>query len=378
MRLALFRVALTVMTLVMTIVVGEVFVRLVAPQPISWLAIYRRHPEMPFFSMLPSTVLHVDTGETEWTVSTDSRGFRVPMTQRPEAGCTALWLGDSFAFGHGVEYKESFVGLIERQTVGVRHINAAVAGYGPTQYRKTLEYLGKQALDFDWVFVASYVGNDFHDTQWDKNSSVADGILGNEANLKSFLKRNLHVYRLLSATYHALADDNQKSHDAVVEQLEHPSAWKEDFLVGANQRYASEMRRIQSYAISEGKQIAFLILPTRDAAAQTYAMRSAESSAKGESSAQSVSKATSGDNEVRPMLPVERARMIFDGMDARYLDLTTVVGAFPAEEMFFRFDGHLTPEGNRLVADAFIDRFDLRCGGPKSGLSFGDHRDQGL
>jgi hypothetical protein len=40
------------------------------------------------------------------------------------------------------------------------------------EYRRTLEYLGAAGLDFDLIIVGSYVGNDFHDTQWDKNPIV--------------------------------------------------------------------------------------------------------------------------------------------------------------------------------------------------------------
>jgi len=353
MRLALFRLALIVMTFLLTVGMGELFVRLVAAQPVSWLAIYRSHPDLPFFSMLPNTLLHIDTGETEWTVATDEDGFRVPLTPRPKAECTALWLGDSFAFGHGVEYAESFIGLIEERTVGVEHRNSAVPGYGPAQYRKTLEYLDGRGLDFDWVFVASYVGNDFHDTQWEKDSSAVDGILGNQGGLKSFLKRNFHVYRLVSATYHALAEGDQKGHDAVIQQLTRPGAWEEEFLATASRRYASEMRRIQELATGEGKPVVFLILPTRDAAARTFEIRSAAAA----------QEPTTEPSERQPMFPVERARAILDEIGARYIDLTPVVGAFPADEMFFRFDGHLTPEGNERVAEEFVRQFGagLRC-----------------
>ncbi|MAG31679.1 MAG: hypothetical protein CL908_12395, partial [Deltaproteobacteria bacterium] len=314
MRLGLFRAVLALISFALTVGVGELFVRLVSPQPVSWLAIYRSHPDLPFFSMLPNKTLHVDTGETEWTIVTDAHGFRVPPQARAEAACTALWLGDSFAFGHGVEYDESFIGLIEERTVGVRHVNTAVSGYGPVQYREMLEYLGDGGMDYDWVFVATYLGNDFHDTQWEKNSVAVDGILGNEADLKSFLKRNFHLYRLLTANYHRLASGGGNRHDSVIEQLGLPSAWDEDFLATASRRYASEMRRIQEYATHRGKQVGFLILPTRDAAEHGVPGRTADSEGG----------TTPEGGKRRPMFPIERARKILEGIGARYIDLTPV------------------------------------------------------
>ena len=61
------------------------------------------------------------------------------------------------------------------------------------------------------------------------------------------------------------------------------------------------------------------------------------------------------------MLPIRRALAILDEIGARAVDLTPAVAAAPPDEMFFRFDGHLTPPANRRVADAILERFDLRC-----------------
>ena len=356
MRLVVFRLVLMMVSLALAVAIGEGFVRLLVPQPISWLAIYQSHPTLPFFSMLPNQSLHVDTGETEWTVHTDGRGFRVPETLLPEASCTALWLGDSFAFGHGVEYEESFIGQIAVRTPGVEQVNAAVSGYGPIQYRKTLEYLGASGMKFDWVFVVSFVGNDFHDTQWDKNPDVVNGIIGNKARLKSLLKRNSHIYRLLSAAYHRFSGGDQDNFRAVAEQLARPAAWQEAFLEMAEKRYASEMRGIQEYATRHGKRVAFLIMPTREAAAE---LRSREQV--GGASPIAATPPPSLGDEQNSMIPVERAQAIFKEIGARYTDLTSVVIAAPAEETFFRFDGHLTPEANRRVAAEILRRYDLRC-----------------
>ncbi|MCR9093689.1 MAG: hypothetical protein NXI30_05710 [bacterium] len=354
MRVGFFLVAALTISLTATLVVSELFVRLVAPQPASWLAIYRSHPELPFFAMQPDRSLHVDTGETEWTVLTDDRGFRRPSepptspTPPPPGQCTAIWLGDSFTFGHGVEYEESFVGRVAQRTPRVTHLNTAVAGYGPVQYRHTLAHLGEGGTRFDWVFAVSYVGNDFHDTQWDKNPRVSEGILGNEGGLKSFLKRRLHLYRLLSATYHRFDGGNQNAYAAIDEQLASAEAWQGAFLTAARDRWGAEMRAIKDLVEARGGKVAFLVLPTRAAAAAHHA-----------AAAGSLEPASGSD--VDPARPVEEAVGMLEEMGARYLDLTPVVGERPPAEVFFPRDGHLNPEANQRVADEILREFDLRC-----------------
>lgn len=363
MRVGLFLVAALTISLTATLVLSELFVRLVAPQPASWLAIYRSHPELPFFAMEPDRSLHVDTGETEWTVLTDERGFRRPSespTPSEPGQCAAIWLGDSFTFGHGVEYEESFVGRVAERTPQVTHLNTAVAGYGPVQYRHTLTYLGELGAHFDWVFVVSYVGNDFHDTQWDKNPRVTDGILGNEGGLKSFLKRHLHVYRLLSAAYHRLGGGDRNAYAAIDEQLASAVAWKGEFLSAARERWGAEMRAIKDYAEARGEKVVFLVLPTRAAAAAFHAGLSGSSEPASASDAD-------------PSLPVKEATRMLEEMGARYLDLTPVLGERPPSEVFFPLDGHLNPAANQRVADEILRQFDLSCQ-PARGTARGEGR----
>ena len=66
-----------VLVSIVTIVIGELGVRIVAPQPASWLDVYRRHPALPFYALAPHVERLIDTGETRWTVFTDEHGYRV-------------------------------------------------------------------------------------------------------------------------------------------------------------------------------------------------------------------------------------------------------------------------------------------------------------
>jgi hypothetical protein len=61
------------------------------------------------------------------------------------------------------------------------------------------------------------------------------------------------------------------------------------------------------------------------------------------------------------LLPVEKATALFDRLGIDYVDATPVLAAEPLEEIFFRFDGHLTAQGNALVGEAFLDRVGRTC-----------------
>jgi hypothetical protein len=345
-RLALFRGLLLLISLGLSLGFAELVVRIVSPQPPSWLAIYRRHPVLPFYSMLPDARLHVDTGETRWDIATDEHGFRFdPNAPRTSGECSTLWLGDSYAFGHGLEYGESFVGVVDRELDDVRVLNASVSGYGPTQYRRTLEYLIEQGLEFETLVVASYVGNDFHDTKWTKTQVVEDGVIGNEKDLKSFLMRNFHLYRLGASVYHRFAPVSEISHRKVIEEMARPDSWTRPFLTDARALYESEMTSIQRIANENDVEVAFVILPTRHAVSS---MNPADAE-------------TTGEAATQPMLPVEKAIEIFDALGAPYLDATPVIAVYPAREMFFQYDGHLTEHGSAVVAEAILERLSLGC-----------------
>jgi hypothetical protein len=331
---------------------GEVVLRALAPQPVSWLAIYRRHPSLPFPGLLPDIRVAVDTGETRWLVRTDRAGFRIGDSPRASARCTALWLGDSFAFGHGVDWEDSLVGLVEARVRAMRQANAAVPGYGPVQYRQVLEYLLGQGEEFRFIFVVTYVGNDFHDCLWNRDVRVQDGIIGHRGDLRSWLKSHLHLYRLASAAYHRLAPAPESPYQRTLDELADPQAWTSGTLARAEQIFVRELTRIRDLARAAGAEARFLILPTQEAVA----------AARGEKS----------EGTSRALLPVSRARSALDEIDAMVFDATGVLAADPAVRVYFPFDGHLDREGNRRVADGLLAAWSLDCSRARSGAR-GDH-----
>lgn len=331
--------ALLLTSAVVSLGLAELALRLVAPRPPSWLAIYRQHPELPIPAALPDLHSSVDTGETHWQIFTDSEGFRVGGG-RVEGDCAALWLGDSFAFGHGVDYGQSLVGMVGAAAPRVRQINTALPGYGPVQYRQVLENLLAHGRRFDYVYVVSYVGNDFHDCIWDKTAEIHEGAIGHRADLKSFAKTHSHLYRLLSAVAHRFAPDD--AGPGVEAELADPTAWNGEFLERAQATYDGEMARLQALARAHGAQVRFVILPTRAAVDAARDGGDAEPAA-------------------GPLLPVARARAALTAIDAQFIDASVPLSRHPSSELYFNFDGHLTEKGNRVVADAVVQAWPLAC-----------------
>ena len=249
MKLKLFKLLILLAAFSASIVFAEVAVRLLAPQPPSWLNVYRKHPSLPFYAVAPNKHAVVSTGESEWTVHTDSNGFRVSATPEHKANTsTTLVIGDSFTFGQGVNYEETFIGYLNAMDDQPFHyVNGGVGGYGPTQYRSTLQHLLNTGFSPERVVVAVYLGNDFFDCIWNKNLPVVDGILGNQKKFRSLVKQNSHLYRLASKIYHVTAK-SETTATTLQLRLTRPNAWKEEDLKKAYAIFKNEFETIATSA----------------------------------------------------------------------------------------------------------------------------------
>jgi hypothetical protein len=111
-------------------------------------------------------------------VHTDGSGFRAtPAAPATGPALRILVVGDSFAFGWGVEDKETFAAVLARELGRVRPvevINAGVPGYGPDQYWLFLRERGF-ALAPDLVLLAE-CGNDVDDLATNRIELDADRL----------------------------------------------------------------------------------------------------------------------------------------------------------------------------------------------------------
>lgn len=314
----------------LSLLLGEGVVRLVSPQPASWIDVYRRAPDRPFYDLEPSVTRFVDTGETRWWIHTDAEGHRV---ERPGAAGdederpAVLVLGDSFTFGQGVDYERTFVSALAARAPSLRFVNAGVPGHGPVQYRQRLELELARGLRPREVFVVFFVGNDLHDCVWSKDSPVYEGVLGGKAGARFFVKRASHLYRLLSRVYHARSEAAHllRAHET---ETYTPSAWSCSPLREARLILRQEVARIAALCAARGIELRAAVIPATRGAAGT---------------------ATPG---LDPDLPVREVMTTCRILGIPCVDTTPALRTAPVSETYFVFDSHLTPLGHTLVAEA--------------------------
>lgn len=317
------------------LVIGESLVRGFSPQSVSWLNVYAEGRELPF-ELSPGARQVVDTGETRWEIVVGDDGFRVSSSVDEPPQSYILGIGDSFAFGHGVDYGQTFFHLVEARAGGFAIRNLAVPGYGPREYRMLLErHIGLPAVR--GVIIATFLGNDFHDTLWEKRLPVRDGVIGDDGGLKSWAKQASHLYRLFVGVAHAMgAGGGSRDLGPGVDVIRR-SAWQRDGLTKARAAYRAEFLRMRDLARDHGLPILVLILPPRAAVDDEVLAQAIE-----------LGKLAPGswDRDIA----VAEARDILRGLGIDYLDATAALRAVD-EQLYFEFDGHFRPAANLAVAE---------------------------
>ena len=75
----------------------------------------------------------LNADEQPWSIQTDRHGLRGPSEFAPQASRRLLVLGDSFAFGEGVDLPDRFDSVLAGQLPGYSVVNAGVMGYDTYQ-----------------------------------------------------------------------------------------------------------------------------------------------------------------------------------------------------------------------------------------------------
>jgi hypothetical protein len=97
-----------------------------------------------------------------WRITTDAEGIRGPSAWGPEDHTRLLVLGDSFAFGEGVDLADRFDTLIQERIPDLSIVNLGVMGYGPDQQLIRARPWKRTLRRGDAVLLLTY-GNDFYD-----------------------------------------------------------------------------------------------------------------------------------------------------------------------------------------------------------------------
>lgn len=109
--------------------------------------LYETDPELGY-RLRPQLDVTRNANGHRWRMRTDSNGRRiVPAPSLPEEGMTVLLLGDSFAFGEGVDDDQTMAAHIAKK--GFRVVNLSVPGYGTHQELMVLRrYLKHESADY--------------------------------------------------------------------------------------------------------------------------------------------------------------------------------------------------------------------------------------
>ena len=97
-----------------------------------------------------------------WHITTDAEGIRGPSGWGRDEQTRLLILGDSFAFGEGVDLDDRFDSLMRAQIPNLSIVNLGVMGYGPDQQLIRARPWQQQLRPGDALLLLTY-GNDFYD-----------------------------------------------------------------------------------------------------------------------------------------------------------------------------------------------------------------------
>ena len=189
------------------IVIGEIIIGVFYQQRLIFPPWYKKDNKYGFSLKNSKTFIHKDY-KINNKVILNKNGFRsFSETDSIELNKkTILFIGDSFTFGQGVNFEDTFAGKISNDYDSYQIVNASVPGWGPTQYEKVLsEYLSKN-LKISSVVVGYFPYNDLWDS--DRNYSrikIFEGKMVIETAKLSFLKKLkiklVHSSQILTLIY---------------------------------------------------------------------------------------------------------------------------------------------------------------------------------
>ena len=214
MRAGRGNVTLFVLSIVASLVMAEVFLRVFMPQQ------FLPHPSGMYindadlgYALNPGFEGVFIRSEFETPVIVGKSGFRAPEPrQRKDNTFRILCLGDSFTFGQGVGNEQAWPYLLEEELkkkflkLDIQVVNAGVPGYGTDEELEVLRLRGPKYRP-DLVVTQFFAGNDFGDNRSLARESyeVRNGMLYGTSSdrpwwiqANHWLKSYSHLYTIIS------------------------------------------------------------------------------------------------------------------------------------------------------------------------------------
>jgi lysophospholipase L1-like esterase len=299
-------------------------------------------------------------GDFHFTFHTDEHGFRNPSPWPAQADVVVV--GDSLAFGYGVDDEQAWPRLVGKALPGTKIINLGVAGFGPQQYLRALESYGF-ALHPKLVLFMLFSGNDLNDAKTFQKWIDADSKLTYEdwrmtggeprelgvlrglldrSRLVTFLRgvRKSLSARVMGGTINFADGRRVELAPTVLQsniQMAHPGDPTFELVMSTIEKARAETR-------AHGSRFLVLLMPSKE---EVYLPRLGE-----------------------PVPPLAAAfSAALSRRDIPFLDLTPALQAHArdAAPLFYKIDGHPNAAGYRLIARVVTDR--LKEFGSSLGLS---------
>jgi lysophospholipase L1-like esterase len=290
-----------------------------------------------------------DDSEFAFTYATDEHGFRNPSPWPERAEIVVL--GDSMAFGYGVDDEHAWTALLADWLPRSRIVNLGLIGAAPQQYLRVYETFG-QALHPDLVLFCLFPGNDLADAgrfeEW-----LQAGSPGNYAVWRRGPDQDLQVPRslhdLLDQSYLAmLLRDARRSVGSQFSgrTIDFPDGGRLQLapaVYASNERLAQPdhpnfrlvvdaVERTRALAERGGSKFLVLLVPTKE---EVYLPLL--------------------DEQLPPATAPFAAH--FGAAGLPFLDLTPAfqAKAREGERLFFEVDGHPNAAGYRLIAEVVLE-----------------------
>lgn len=346
-------------SLLLAALLAEAAVRWLRPQPLDPVSpgLYERQPPGGYRLRPGHRGTFGNLTEFATRLEINAHGLRGGEVAAKAPGeARLLVLGDSFAFGWGVEAAEAFPARLEERLAGelpgVTVLNGGVPGYGLPDEVDWLERWGP-GLSPDAVLVAVFLGNDLLDaTAEHRGVKLAGGFVegGGERGAPAWLHRHCHLLRLAKRAVPLGLQVRLRSLLAL------PPPWELAYLRRGMAIYALEspelaregraatrraFDRLLALAADRSFRLALALVPDRlqvDPERWRATLTRLGLDADG----------------VNPGVPGRFYRQLAAERGVPILDLTPVFREALAEgrTLYYRHDPHWTPGGHRLAAEA--------------------------
>ena len=209
-RTRLARFLLLGFSLLVSVLVAELAVRLARPQAVMTVSRGLYEPDPPRRYRLAPGFRGTVTNQVEFDteVSLNRLGMRGPeVGEKPPGGVRILALGDSFVFGVGAQDGETFPARLEEvlrsKSIPAQVLNAGAPGFGVPDAVAWYERYGIE-LDPNAVVLAVFLANDLQDASPEQPKvAVVDGALvvpGETGGPRRWLYYHSHLFRLLKSS----------------------------------------------------------------------------------------------------------------------------------------------------------------------------------